>query len=130
MFRAYGKLAFCIDATDPEEACRLYRKSLRVVREQGLYNLTGCKIAVTSIYNNYAWTLWNCLGSEEAIIYYGQALDLLEGYLGDRDVNKDMVISQMKHIGQALAKVYDQTNHANEKDRLIARLSEEKIEID
>ena len=32
-------------------------------------------------FNNHAWVLWNRLASEEAIIYYGRAIDLIEGYL-------------------------------------------------
>ena len=85
--------------------------------------------ASANTYNNYAWLLWNKLGSEEAIMYYGRAIELAESYLENGMMNPDQARALLAHYSKALIGIYDATSREKEKKRLLQRLKNSEIEI-
>ena len=80
-------------------------------------------------YNNYAWVLWNKCGSEEAIIHYGRAIELLEEYLFNGIIDKETALSELKHVGTALLQIYSDTSRDKEWLRLMKRLTDDGVEF-
>ena len=78
-------------------------------------------------YNNLAWVLWNMCQSEEAVIFYGRAIDLLESYLFSGIVDRDTVLKELKHVGAALNGIYARTGRARESEYLKRRLAENGV---
>ena len=89
---------------------------------------SGLIRTVMSFYNNYAWVLWNKFENEEAIIYYGRAIELAEDLIERSDHVHPSVISALQHYAQGLLKLYRQTGKTKEAERLIRRL--EKYHLD
>ena len=129
LFQLYTKYAYAIDSEFPEESAKYSRKAITVVNSQHLDRVSGCQMMIVTLYNNYAWVLWNKLGREEAVIYYGRAIELLEGYLLEGTQDEDVVKVQLKHVGEAFYKLYLSINRKKEAARLKERLKESGVEI-
>lgn len=129
LFMAYTKYAYMIDVDEPDRAAKYCRKAVTIVNAYHLDQNSNHQDLVITLYNNYAWVLWNKLESEEAIIYYGRAIELLESFLfiGSRD--REHVIDNLKHVGKALYELYDATNKNKEACMLRERLAENGVEI-
>ena len=128
-FEAYSNRAFLTEEDNKESSMRDYRKALEIARNHHLDQLPKCARAVAVQYNNYAWVLWNWEGSEEAIIYYGRAIDLLESYLFSGIVDRDTVLHELDHMGSALYSIYLATSREREAERLKERLRENGVEM-
>ena len=128
LFQSYTKYAFLIDDVKPEEAVEFSRKAINIAKKQHL-DRYGYDLQISTLYNNHAWVLWNRLGREEAIIYYGMAIELLESVLDEGKCNPESVKADLKHIAEALMKLYLATNRKAEADRLKERLAENGINI-
>ena len=129
-FEVYGNHAMLIEDEDLERSLKEYRKALTIARDHHLDQLKPCARAVAVQYNNYAWVLWNKCGSEEAILYYGRALDLLESYLSTGMVDRDIVLKELKHMGSALNRIYIDTGRTRESAHLKERLEENGVKLD
>lgn len=121
-FEVYESYAFCIDETDPEKAEDYYRKAISEVTKYHLDMEEGARLSVATAYNNYAWVLWNKLGSEEAVIYYGRALELIETYYDMGLIDKEAAIMRLTHYGNGLYQIYEDTSKEKELKRLENRL--------
>ncbi len=130
LFLAYIRLAFHLDEEGrSDEANSIYEKTERIVRKYHLEN-SPCRRSVMVFYNNYAWVLWNRFGNEEAIIYYGKAIELAEDALNEHAFAEDEMIGELKHYADGLYKLYTQTGKTKEADRLRKRVEEHNIELD
>ena len=121
-FEVYQAYAFILDAKEPEEAETYYLKALKEATKHHLDQDRFSAAAVAATYNNYAWVLWNKLGSEEAIIYYGRAIELMEAYLENGTQKPEQARKNLAHYGDALIKIYEATSRLKEKERLVKRL--------
>ena len=130
LFQLYTKYAYAIDGESPEESAGYSRKAIAVVNAQHLDRNPSLQMMVVTLYNNYAWVLWNRLGREEAVIYYGRAIELLEGYLLEGSQEENIVKAQLKHVGEAFHKLYLAINKEKEAERLKERLKESGVEIE
>ena len=129
LFQLYTKYAYAIDREFPEKSAGYSRKAIAVVNAQHLDREPAIQMMVVTLYNNYAWVLWNKLGREEAVIYYGRAIELLEGYLLEGSQEESVVKAQLKHLGEAFHKLYLSSNREKEASRLKERLKENGVEI-
>ena len=129
-FEARSGHAFMIEEDDLEESLREYRRALTIARNHHLDQVPQCADAVSVVYNNYAWVLWNKCGSEEAILHYGRAIDLQESYLFSGIVKRETVLKQLKHMGSALNNIYVATSRPSESKRLKERLAENGVTLD
>lgn len=129
LYQAYTKYAYMIDVDQPEEAAKYCRKAISIVKARHLDQMPMHQMMVVTLYNNYAWGLWNKLQSEEAVIYYGMAIELLEGYLLQRSQDPEWVKAQLAHVGGALHKLYMQTDKLKEAGNLKERLLEDGVEL-
>lgn len=91
--------AYSIDEVESEKAVGIYRKALSTMRRYHLDENQNLRIAIATTCNNLAWVLWNRLNSEEAAVYYGMALDMLEEWLTDPEMESEPVKGQISHIG-------------------------------
>ena len=114
--------AYSIDEVESEKAVGIYRKALSTMRRYHLDENQNLRIAIATTCNNLAWVLWNRLNSEEAAVYYGMALDMLEEWLTDPEMESEPVKGQISHIGTALYHFYIDTNKFKEAERIKARL--------
>lgn len=114
--------AYSIDEVESEKAVGIYRKALSTMRRYHLDANQNLRIAIATTCNNLAWVLWNRLNSEEAAVYYGMALDMLEEWLTDPEMESEPVKGQISHIGTALYHFYIDTNKFKEAERIKARL--------
>jgi len=121
-FEVYQAYAFCLDEKVPEKAEQYYQRALKEATKHHLDQNQFSAAAVAGTYNNYAWVLWNKLGSEEAIIYYGRAIELMETYLENGMLKPEYAKKQLSHYGLALMKIYDATSRQKELERLVKRL--------
>ncbi len=116
-----------LEDVDPEESLRQYRLSVNLARDHHLDQHPRCAFSVAVQYNNYAWVLWNKCGREDAALYYGRAIDLLESYLVSGIVDRETVLPFLKHVGEALTRLYLDTGRAREAEALKSRLEESGI---
>ena len=128
-FDFYANLAFHTESTDLDAAVQYYRKAISIAQNHHLDQVPGCSRAVAMQYNNLGWVLWNRLGSEEAVIYYGRCLELLESYLYTGVLPEKTVLELLAHAGNGLNRIYLDTGRAQETARLKARLAENGVEI-
>ena len=128
-FKALVKYGFAIDSEDPEGSLSYTGKAISIARKQHLDMEDSCKMLVATLYNNHAWVLWNRLGSEEAVIYYGRAIELLEGYQEEGTVDKEKVTGLLERVGNALLKLYMESTKVNEAARLVIRLRQDGIDL-
>ncbi len=126
-FEAYSDLAYYTENDDLEASLKYYRRSITIARDHHLDQDPRCARAVAVQYNNYAWVLWNKCGSEEAVLYYGRAIELLESYLYSGIVDHDTVLTDLDHMGFALHDIYVSTSRTREAERLSARLKENGV---
>lgn len=121
LFSAYIKHAYCLDEDGQfDNSIKNYEKAERLVRKYHLVNGES-KNNVMTFYNNYAWVLWNRFENEEAIIYYGKAIELAEDALEDGEpeaIHKP----NLQHFAEGLKKLYQQTGKTKELERLRNRL--------
>jgi len=129
LFLAYQKMAFAIDSYNPNGAIEYSSKALDIVVDFGLEQDNECLLSVVTLYNNHAWVLWNKLGSEEAIIYYGKAIDLLESALRRAVLSPDILNSNLEHIALSLYKLYLATNKNIEAEKLANRVHKRGIDL-
>ena len=129
-FEVFSAHAFLIEGEDLEESLREYRRALTIARNYHLDQKKPCANAVSIVYNNYAWVLWNKCGSEESILYYGRAIDLQESYLFSGIVERDEVLRQLRHMGAALNNIYVATSRMAESKRLMERLAENGVTLE
>jgi hypothetical protein len=73
--------------------------------------------------------LWNRLASEEAIIYYGRAIDLIEGYLATGTPDPERMKVSLEKAAHELYLIYKATGKKREADRLTARMRKSGIEL-
>ena len=122
-----GIYAHLIDEEDPERSLEYTGEAMRVARKYQIdQTQRGIKM-LEVVMNNHAWVLWNRLGMEEAIIYYGQAIDLLETAILDKD-NPELV-SSLENVAAALYEIYVDTGKEKERDRLAARMKKYGLDI-
>lgn len=121
--------AYRIDNDDPEKSLEYTGKALDIIRDHALerqcwnHNLTVVAL------NNHAWVLWNRLSSEEAIIYYGRCIDLIEGYLAGTTPDPDRMREELEKEIYALYGIYKATGKEKEANRLKKRYALKGIEI-
>ena len=112
-----------------EKSLEDYRCSITLARNYHLDQNEKTAQAVVVQYNNYAWVLWNKCGSEEAIIHYGRALELLEDYLFSGIIDKETTLQELKHVGTALLQIYSDTSKNKEWLQLMMRLTKDGVEF-
>ena len=121
-FEIYQGYAFIIDEESPEKAEQYYLKAIKEATKHHLDQVKYSAAAVANVYNNYAWLLWNKLGSEEAIVYYGRAIELAETFLDNGMLTPDHARRNLQHYGEALLNIYRDTARDKEHNRLCKRL--------
>ena len=121
--------AFQIDGKDPEKALEYSGRVLDIIRDQSLDRRPPYHYFTFLALNNHAWVLWNRLASEEAIIYYGRAIDLIEGYLATGTPDPEQMKENLVKEACELYKIYKATGKNREADRLTARMLKSGIEI-
>ena len=121
--------AFQIDGEEPERSLDYTERALDIIRDQSLDRRPSYHEFTFLALNNHAWVLWNRLASEEAIIYYGRAIDLIEGYLATGTPNPVQMKENLKKEATELYKIYQATGKRREAERLTARMRKSGIEI-
>jgi hypothetical protein len=121
--------AFLIDEEEPEKSLKYSGRVLDIIRDQSLDRRPPYHEFTFLALNNHAWVLWNRLASEEAIIYYGRAIDLIEGYLSTGTPNPEQMKQNLKKEAGELYKIYKATGKERETKRLTARMRKSGIEI-
>ena len=121
--------AFLIDEEEPEKSLEYSGRVLDIIRDQSLDRRPPYHEFTFLALNNHAWVLWNRLASEEAIIYYGRAIDLIEGYLATGTPDPDRMRENLEKEARELYKIYQATGKKREADRLTARMRKSGIEI-
>ena len=121
--------AFQIDEEDPEKALEYSERVLGIIRDQGLDRRPPYHYFTYLTLNNHAWVLWNRLASEEAIIYYGRAIDLIEGYLATGTPDPERMKVSLEKAAHELYLIYKATGKKREADRLTARMRKSGIEL-
>ena len=121
--------AFQIDGEEPERSLEYTERALDIFRDQSLDRRPSYHEFTFLALNNHAWVLWNRLASEEAIIYYGRAIDLIEGYLATGTPYPAQMKENLKKEATELYKIYQATGKKREADRLTARMRKSGIEI-
>lgn len=129
-FELYQAYAFHIDQSEPEKAEEYYKKAIKEATKHHLDQLPESAAAVAATYNNYAWLLWNKFGSEEAIMYYGRAIELTETYLENGLLTPEHARKNLAHFGYALLELYQDTGKQKEFDRLMDRLIKNDVSLD
>ena len=134
---SWGSYANClasyasqIDGEEPERALEFTERALDIVRDQGLDRIPTYHNLAYVLLNNHAWVLWNKLSSEEAIIYYGRAIDLIEGYLVTGTQDPERMKSALAKEAWELYKIYKATNKEREADRLLKKMKKSGIDIE
>ena len=128
LFSACTKAAYaCDEDHNPKEAEEYYLAAYDILKRRHLETRECTKKEVLAFYNNYAWMLWNSLHSEEAIIYYGRAIELCEDYMHSSSMDRSELKESLKHYGEALYDLYMQTGKVNESERLKRRLADNGI---
>ena len=107
--------AFQIDEGDPEKALEYSERALDIIRDQSLDRRPPFH--------------WNRLASEEAVIYYGRAIDLIEGYLASGTPDQEQMRKNLEKEASELYKIYKATGKKREAERLTARMRKAGIEI-
>lgn len=130
LFEAYGAHAFQREEENLEESLAEYRKALTLARNHHLDQIEQSARSVATLYNNYAWVLWNRCGSEEAVLHYGRAIDLLESYLFSGIVEKALVLRDLDHVGRALNQIYTDLGKQKESEGLRSRLAEDGVKLE
>ena len=102
---------------------------LDIIRDQSLDRRPPYYEFTFLALNNHAWVLWNRLASEEAIIHYGRAIDLIEGYLATGTPDPSQMKENLEKEATELYKIYQATGKKWEADRLIARMRKSGVEI-
>ena len=121
--------AFQIDGEDPERSLEYTERVLDIIRDQSLDRRPPYHEFTFLALNNHAWVLWNRLASEEAIIYYGRAIDLIEGYISTGTLDLEQMRKNLEKEASELFKIYRATGKKREADRLTARMRKSGIEI-
>ena len=123
LFVAYLNLGYFLDEENKsEEALQYYERAEEIIRQQSLDTHPRYRHSVLSFYNNYAWVLWNRFENQEAIFYYGKAIELTENYMNSaRDYGEDLH-PELEHYSAALLKLYRQIGREKEAARLIQRV--------
>ena len=134
---SWGSYANClasyasqIDGEEPERALEYTEKALDITRDQGLERIPAYHNLVYVLLNNHGWVLWNKLSSEEANIYYGRAIDLIEGYLVTGTPDPERMKSALAKEAWELYKIYKATNKEREADRLSRKMKKAGIDIE
>ncbi len=129
-FEVRASHAFMMEERDLQKAAEEYRAALNIARDRHLDQDPFCARGVAVHNFNFGWVLWNRLNSEEAVLYYGRAIDLLESYLSTGVVDRDTVLRDLAHTGEALDRVYIDTSRPQESLRLKARLKESGVTLE
>ena len=125
---ACGTLAFCIDAEKPKEAAELYKEAISVSRKIDLNRLWGCRALVILQYSNLGWVLWNRLGSEEAMIWYVMALEMMDDFLADSHPEiEGQLRNRYSHIATLLDTFYQETGREKDRETLAQRMKKRGI---
>ncbi|GEM_PF-264868 len=119
---AFSFYAWYLEEKDVEKAVSYYRRAIATARDHRLEEIPSSAPNVVAASNNLGWVLWNLLDSEEAILHYGRALDLLEMYMSSGVMEKDAVLDRMDHMGSALHDIYLETGREKEAEALRSRL--------
>ena len=128
-FEIYAALAMALETEDLEASIRVYRQILAMARDHRLDQVPYCAIAVSSVYNNLGWVLWNLAGSEEAIVFYGRSIDLMEGYLAAGSPPRKEVLPNLEHTSKALHALYTSSGRRREAEALERRMAEYGIHL-
>ena len=119
---AYTRHAYFLDEeNDSDSSLKYYEKAEKLARKFKLLD-SEYRSAVITLFYNYGWVLWNRFDNEEAIIYYGKAIDLIEDDLNGGDLSAN-TMENLQHFAEGLMKLYRQTGKEKEADRLRRRLS-------
>ena len=125
---ACGSLAFCIDEEEPEEAVEMYKEAISVSRKIDLNRLWGCRAIVVLQYGNLGWVLWNRLGSEEAMIWYVMALEMMDDFLKDNHPEiEGQLRSRYSHIATLLDTFYRETGREKDREALARKMKKRGI---
>ena len=133
---SWASLANCLlsyalkkEEKDPEKALEYSERALNIIRDQSLDRRPPFHDLTFLALNNHAWVLWNRLASEEAVIYYGRAIDLIEGYLANGTPDQEQMRKNLEKEASELYKIYKATGKKREIERLTARMRKAGIEI-
>ena len=121
--------AFMIDAESPEEALDYTEEALDIIRDQALDRRPEYHERTVTALNNHAWVLWNRLTREEAIIYYGRAVDLIQGYLKRGTPDPEKMKAALLKESSALYKIYLAANREKEACRLAKKMEQFGISL-
>lgn len=119
--------AFMIDNDAPEQSLEYLYKALELIQRYQLITSRERVLWAKIVLNNYAWVLWNRFAREEAIIYYGRAIDLVRWAM--KDENDTEMLRALQHVAKALYKIYQATGKIHEGDRLISAMSDYGLDI-
>ena len=129
LFIAYTLLSFWLDEENRSDiAIEYYEKAEKLLRVYHLDQKVYWR-NIATFYNNYAWVLWNRFENEEAIIYYGKAIDIAENKLYDKDRDQENARECLKHYANELYKLYIQTSKEKEANHLKKRMKEYEIKL-
>ena len=116
-----------IDNDAPEQSLEYLYKALELIQRYQLITSRERVLWAKIVLNNYAWVLWNRFAREEAIIYYGRAIDLVRWAM--KDENDTEMLRALQHVAKALYKIYQATGKIHEGDRLISAMSDYGLDI-
>ena len=79
-------------------------------------------------YSNLGWVLWNRLGSEEAMIWYAMALEMMDDFLKDDHPGiAGQLRSRYSHIATLLDTFYRETGREKDRETLARRMRKREI---
>lgn len=119
--QVYHDVAFFVLNQDFEAAEAYYLKSISEVLTHHPERDIDYVSSVCALYNNYAALVRDHIGYEEALIYYGRALEVFEsGFRNGYSFtsNHEYVFD---HIVESMTKLLDQNNRSVEKERLLRK---------
>lgn len=129
LFQAYLRYSFWLDEENKSDiAIGYYEKAEKLLRKYHIEKEMYWQV-ITSFYNNYAWVLWNRFENEEAIIYYGKAIEYAEDIIDEGRSDVDNVRKELQHYAEELYKLYLQTDKKKESERLQNRIKEYGITL-
>lgn len=133
----WGQYANCLinysaatEEVDMQKALELLEDALTIIEDHDLEKDSDSQHLIFLLYNNLAWVLWNEFSSEEAIIYYSKAIDVIERRLRNDKNDPVLSISELeKEVGR-LYEIYMSTSKDREAERLKKKYAKKGITIE
>ena len=121
---AFCQKAISLSDSDFTLAEQYYQKSLKEILKFHLDKDSENAENISAVYANYAKLLMNNIGSEEALIYYGRALEILEATVYNGNALTDHGISILDRISEKATDIFDKQDR--KKDHFLKRVDELK----